>query len=303
MNAILVGSFVANEVQGSELVHRLVEQAAAAYADHLAVVFGNETLTYQQLNDQAEALSQTLLREAPEAELIGISSTRNLALIVRVLAILKSGKAYLPLDPGYPAARLQQIITDSGICFGLAGGEDVSVMESHGLRVIPTPTGADFSSRLIARPGPLACVLYTSGSTGKPKGVQVQHESAVNFLRCQLAHGAAQPGVNSSLFSPLSFDVSFQEIFVPLVTGGTIYPLPDAVRLDSNQLLQFLIGTGINRAFLPYGALQYLAEAANAESCYPTALREVITGSEVIRLTPSITRFFAAMPEIGRAHV
>ena len=296
MNAILVGSFVANEVQGSELVHRLVEQAAAAYADHLAVVFGNETLTYQQLNDQAEALSQTLLREAPEAELIGISSTRNLALIVRVLAILKSGKAYLPLDPGYPAARLQQIVTDSGICFGLAGGEDVSVMESHGLRVIPTPTGADFSSRLIARPGPLACVLYTSGSTGKPKGVQVQHESAVNFLRCQLAHGAAQPGVNSSLFSPLSFDVSFQEIFVPLVTGGTIYPLPDAVRLDSNQLLQFLIGTGINRAFLPYGALQYLAEAANAESCYPTALREVITGSEVIRLTPSITRFFAAMP-------
>lgn len=121
MNAILVGSFVANEVQGSELVHRLVEQAAAAYADHLAVVFGNETLTYQQLNDQAEALSRTLLREAPEAELIGISSTRNLALIVRVLAILKSGKAYLPLDPGYPAARLQQIVTDSGICFGLAG--------------------------------------------------------------------------------------------------------------------------------------------------------------------------------------
>ncbi|AWM32568.1 polyketide synthase [Hymenobacter nivis] len=296
MDAILVGGLVTNEAQGPELVHRLVEQAAATYADRPAVVFGNQALTYQQLNDQAEALSQTLLREAPDAGLIGISSTRDLDLIVRVLAILKSGKAYLPLDPGYPAARLQQIITDSGIRFGLASGDDVSVMESHGLQVISALTSADFSSRLIARPGPLACVLYTSGSTGKPKGVQVRHESAVNFLRCQLAHGVAQPGVNSSLFSPLSFDVSFQEIFVPLVTGGTVYPLSDAVRLDSNQLLRFLIDAGINRAFLPYGALQYLAEAADAESCYPTALREVITGSEVIRLTPLITRFFAAMP-------
>ncbi len=294
MNPAFVEGPGAGDAQQALLVHHLFEQAAAVHAARVAVVFGDEALTYQQLNDQAEALSQTLLREAPDADLIGISSARDLALIVGVLAILKAGKAYLPLDPGFPAARLQQIITDSGVRSALASAADAPVLERHGLRAI-TAAGGD-GPRLVARPGPIACVLYTSGSTGKPKGVRLRHESLVNLLRCQLGHGVSQPGVKSLPFSPLGFDVSFQEIFVPLVTGGTLYLVDDAVRLDAGQLLRFIVDTGINRVQLPYVVLQYLAEAAAAEQRYPITLREVITGGELIRITPLIASLFAALP-------
>ncbi len=298
MNVVSVDGHGMREAQGPlPLVHHMFEQAAATHAARVAVAFGAGALTYRQLNDEADALSQILLREAPDEELIGLSTTRSPAMIVGALAILKAGKAYLPLDPGYPGPRLQQIIADSGVRSCLAPAADARVLGDQGLRIIPAGAlPGNAPARPVARQGLIACVLYTSGSTGQPKGVRLRHESLVNLLRCQLAHGVAQPGVNSLPFSPLVFDVSFQEIFLPLVTGGTLHLVDDAVRLDASRLLHFLIDAGINRVQLPYVVLQYLAEAAATEQCYPVALREVITGGELIRITPLIASLFAALP-------
>ena len=299
MDAILVGGFVTNEAQGPELVHHLVEQAAATYADRPAVVFGNRTLTYQELNDQAEALSQTLLREAPDAELIGISSTRDLDLIVRVLAILKSGRAYLPLDPTYPEQRLQQLVGSARLEICLVPAVETVLFAGLGLRTLAClPGGPGRPGGPAARPpGELAYVLFTSGSTGTPKGVCMGHRPLVNLLQWQQRRSAATTGTRTLQFAPLGFDVSFQEIMATLSTGGTLVLVADELRLDFARLLAFIAQQSINRLFLPFVALQYLAEVAVSTQQFPASLAEVMTAGEQLKITPQIAAFFTALPD------
>src|SRR5690606_21287120 len=140
-----------------------------------------------------------------------------------------------------------------------------------------------------------ACVLYTSGSTGKPKGVCVPHRGLVNFLLWQKDHSKAGPGLRTSQFCHLGFDVSIEEIFVPLITGGTLYLMDDPIRLDSGNLLRFIEKNGIHRMYLPYVELQYLAEEAIKENFFPPSLREVITGGELLKVTPQIATLFNSL--------
>jgi amino acid adenylation domain-containing protein len=278
------------------LVHHLVEQAISAHQQRVAVVFGTEKITYSQLNERADALCQAVLHHAPQADLIGISATRSIEMVVGVLAILKAGKAYLPLDPAYPQQRLQQLVTDSRVTACVATDADKSMFESLGLTVVLSSEEHRYPQQVVSQQNPTACVLYTSGSTGKPKGVCLSHAGLINLLNWQLAHSVAAVGLNTLQFCHLSFDASFQELFVPLLSGGTVYLIDDTYRLDAGRLLQFIDTEGVSRVFLPYVVLQYVAETADAERRYPQALVEVITGGELLKITPQIARFFAALP-------
>ncbi|GAB3222901.1 amino acid adenylation domain-containing protein [Spirosoma arcticum] len=278
------------------LLHHLVEWAAQVHGERTAVVFGDQRITYRQLNERADALCQAVLHCAPDADLIGVSTSRTIELVIGVLAILKSGKAYLPLDPAYPAQRLHQLITDSGVAACLTTGTDVPTFESLGLTVIRSENDHAYAHQPVRQQNPTACVLYTSGSTGKPKGVCLGHAGLINLLNWQLIHSEAKVGLNTLQFCHLSFDASFQEIFVTLLSGGTLYLIDDTYRLDAGRLLHFIETTPIHRVFLPYVVLQYVAETADAEQRYPTELREVITGGELLKITPQIARFFAQLP-------
>ena len=278
------------------LVHHLVGRAAQTYQERVAVVCGDQQLTYRELNERADRLSRAVLHYAPGTDLIGVSSSRSIDMIVSVLAILKSGKAYLPLDPGYPEQRLHQLIADSKLTTCLATATDLSTFERLGLTVILSENKDDYPHQTVSVQNSTACVLYTSGSTGKPKGVCLGHAGLINLLNWQLAHSEANVGLNTLQFCHLSFDASFQEIFVTLLTGGTLYLIDDAYRLDAGRLLQFIDTTPIHRVFLPYVVLQYVAEAADAGPHYPTRLLEVITGGELLKITPQIARFFDHLP-------
>ncbi|WP_080239149.1 type I polyketide synthase [Spirosoma rigui] len=285
------------------LVHHLVEQAVKAHQERVAVVFGNEKITYDQLNQRADALCQAVLHQAPDADLVGVSATRSLDMVVGVLAILKAGKAYLPLDPAYPRQRLQQLVTDSGLTVCVATEVDRATFEPLGLAVVLPGRDLPATKQTVLRQNPIACVLYTSGSTGKPKGVCLGHAGLINLLNWQLTHSAAAAGLRTLQFCHLSFDASFQELFVPLLSGGTLYLVDDSYRLDAGRLLQFIDTERISRVFLPYVVLQYLAETADAEQKYPTALVDVITGGELLKITPQIARFFAALPNCTLTNV
>ncbi|MGI4835689.1 MAG: amino acid adenylation domain-containing protein [Janthinobacterium lividum] len=279
------------------LIHELFEQAVAAYGALPAVVFEDEQLSYQQLNERADALCQAILHAAPAAELIGISTARGLGMVVGLLAILKAGKAYLPLDPTYPTQRLQQMLADSGLTTCLAVRAEHPVFAQLGLVVVATDEPFySATHQVVEQYNPVACVLYTSGSTGQPKGVCLGHASLLNLLRWEITHSVAGTGVRALQFCHLSFDVSIREIFVALLSGSTLYLVDDSYRLDSGRLLKFLIEQRINWLYLPYVALQYLAEAAEAEQQYPTELREVLTGGELLKITLQIARFFTALP-------
>src|SRR5690554_1656334 len=275
------------------LLHQLFENAEKLFSDEKAVVFEGQAITYNELNKKASLLSYAILKAAEQEEIIGLSTTRSLEMLIGLLAILKAGKSYLPLDSSFPESRLGQIVTSSKVKVCVALSYEEKVFKNLGLEVVASDVTYDhLPVQAPEDQTPNAAVFYTSGSTGKPKGVCVPHSGLVNFLLWQKEHSKAAPHLRTLQFCHLGFDVSVEEIFVPLITGGTLYLITDNYRLDSGNLLDFIVKNSINRMYLPYVELQYFAEEANRENIYPKSLVEVITGGELLKITPQIATFF-----------
>ena len=203
------------------LIHHLVERAIQAHPERVAIVFGDRQITYRQLNERADALCRSILHYAPDADLIGVSSSRSIGMIISVLAILKAGKAYLPLDPAYPEQRLRQVVADAQLTTCLTPSADLPVFQKVGLHGIDPEAVHVYADRAVANQGSIAYVIYTSGSTGKPKGVVVGHRSAVHYLQSSIRAYATTNSHNSGSFVHLSltFDASVTALFLPLLTG------------------------------------------------------------------------------------
>ncbi|NRF38224.1 polyketide synthase [Pedobacter foliorum] len=286
-----------SNTQNELLIHKLFDITARDFPETTAVIFGEKSITYFELNKRAESLANVILNQTNDQEIIGISATRSIEMIIGLLAILKAGKAYLPLDPTYPEHRLLQIKEDSKVstCISLSNEYDIFIKLE--LDVISSDKSyAETPLKPIFSQSENGCILYTSGSTGKPKGVCLGHKSLSNFLKWQKNNSLNGEGVKALQFCHLSFDASFQEIFVPLTTGSTLYLINDDYRLDGAKLLDFIISNDINKAFLPYVTLQYLTEAAAKEHIFPISLKELITGGELLKITHTIREFFSSIP-------
>ncbi|MFD0793015.1 amino acid adenylation domain-containing protein [Mucilaginibacter litoreus] len=286
------------EDQGGEvLIHQLFEQQAKKHPHITAVQFGDEKITYAQMDARANELARVIANTSPQGLVIGISATRSIATIISLFAVLKAGKAYLPLDPGFPAERLQDIIADSGMDTCLAPDKDTEVFTGIVKNVIvndgPVPVNNPPAEVLKTR---IAYIIYTSGSTGKPKGVCVGHEGPVNLIKW---NSQITPylgvGHRTLQFSPLIFDASVMEIFCTLCTGGTLVLVEDEIRIDPLRLLKYIDKQQINRLIITFVALQYLTEAADAEQYFPQSLKDVISAGEQLKITPQIARFFKAL--------
>jgi len=278
------------------LIHHLFELQKNETPTAIAVVFGDATLTYSQLDHRANKLASAILASSPGSLIVGVSTSRTVETIVSVLAILKAGKAYMPLDPDYPQERLQQIITDSGVDLCLAPAAQQQIFEALSVNVLNTNEVFEAANQIVPTTGSAAYVLYTSGSTGTPKGVSMGHAALANLLSWQKNNSISTTDINTLQFAPLTFDVSFQEIFSTLTTGGTLVLVDDDLRVDPYRLLRYIEEHSVNRIFLPFVVLQYLTEAADAEQFFPACLKEVMTAGEQLKITPQIVRFFNALP-------
>ena len=280
-------------------IDTLFEQQAQLSPEAQAVSFQGESLSYQELDGRANQLAHYLQDQGVTVNsLVGICLDRSINLIVSVLAILKAGAAYLPLDQAYPADRLRLMIEDSAV--------PVIITQKHLDETLPS-TGEkriflDCEAACIAHfpdsqpskqttPDSLAYVIYTSGSTGKPKGVAMPHCSLVNLLNWQKQQ-FKNPQARTLQFTPISFDVSFQEIFSTLISGGTVVLIGDADRRNSETLLAYLCENSVERLFLPFIALQNLAEAATTTLKLPVRLQEIITAGEQLKITRSMVSLF-----------
>jgi amino acid adenylation domain-containing protein len=213
-----------------------------------------------------------------------------------MLAIVANGAAYLPLDPNYPQERLSVMIEDAQPLLAVVDKPLQARLPEGGVYVPREALSGNAREHWsVKRSGALAYVLFTSGSTGRPKGVAMRTASVAALLEWQRAHARLGKPARTLQFAPLGFDVSFQEIFSTLQTGGTLILPTAAERRDPWALLELLQRERIERLFLPYVSLQALADVAQ-DACVP-CLADVITAGEQLRITPAIRAWFATLPE------
>ncbi len=276
---------------GNRPVHASFEHQAAVRPDDVAIVFGDTCVTYGQCDRRANQLSHLIgSRCVSEDALVAICLERSIDQILAVVAVLKAGAGYLPLDPAYPVERLAFMMKDSAASLLLTQKSLENRLPPLNAEVIYLDAidHDDFSEDAprLDSADPLAYVIYTSGSTGRPKGVVMPHGPLFNLLTWQ--RQVFPDPARTLQLAPLSFDVSFQEIFSTWDTGGTLVLVPEPLRRDPVRLWRLIVEERIERLFLPFVALQQLAEVATGEC----ALRNVITAGEQLRITPQIRRMF-----------
>lgn len=268
----------------------------------LAVADSSTKLTYGDLAAWIACIRR-LLGEVGVApgDTVAVSGPRCAAVVAAMWAVVGAGATYLPLDSNYPPKRLARMLTDSGAKVLLHAGP---AAEMPGLRTARIPdlseadrTAASGLSFVTCSPDAPVYVIYTSGSTGQPKGVALPHSCIDNMAHWQRHHSVRQ-NLRTAQFAPLNFDIWFQEVLSTLCGGGSLVIMPEALRQDPIELLEWLAREQIERVFLPCVGLHMLATAATAfASLGNLALREINTSGEQLVCTPAIRDFFHRLPE------
>ncbi|MEU3187610.1 amino acid adenylation domain-containing protein [Streptomyces sp. NPDC006923] len=273
--------------------------------DATALVTGDRELTYAELDAYAAALAAELRERHPlppgddRPRCVALHFDPSVEHVVALLALARLNLTIVPLDPAYPPALLRQILDQvEPLCVLLAPGGEAALdaVTPGGPPRHPVVLSAAAAPEPPAHHGRPLYTLFTSGSTGTPKGVQVPDSTVCNLLRWQRESGGLAGPAVTQQFSMLSFDVSFQEIFGTLCGGGRLHLVRPGWRQDGPALLAQLEEAGVERVFMPYVALQLLAEHAVHLGRYPSRLREVVTAGEQLVCTDAIRRWFAGLP-------
>lgn len=249
----------------TELLHQLFEKQAILTPEAEAVWWQGIRLTYVELDNESNRLANLLQKKGVRpGTLVGISLARDPYLLIAVLAVLKAGAAYVPLDPNYPQDRLQYMVVDSKTRFILTQRDFASRFEKCDAECFYLEdVKAALADMPVSKPDliapshqSLAYVIYTSGSTGQPKGVMISHGSIVNLIRWSLSY-FSQEELRRVLFSTsLNFDISLFEMHAPLAAGGccviveSILSLLDSDSADLNISLINTVPSGVKEAFL-----------------------------------------------------
>jgi amino acid adenylation domain-containing protein len=287
---------------------RLFDQRCLTTPDRPAVEYQGQPLTYAELNRRVDRIAHRLAGWDVSGSVVGVAVDRSFWLPVAILATLRAGAAYLPLDVGYPSARLAFMMEDSGLSVlltqrSIAAGLPVPSMTRTVLLDEQDPVSGKEPTPGAARAwsGPstddLAYVMYTSGSTGVPKAVGMPHGPMSNLITWQCTASSCGAGSRTLQYSAASFDASFQEMFSTWVSGGCLMLVDEDIRRDPYRLLQFIADKHVNRIFMPFVALQALACAAQDRRLFPSSLREVITAGEPLHVTPALREFFTELPD------
>ena len=292
------------EYPQTHCVHEVVEAQAEKTPDAPAIIFDDQQITYRELNERANQLAHYLVSMdvGPESR-VGICLERSFAMLTAVLGVLKAGGAYVSLDPSYPAERLRFMMQDADISILLTERQLQERFGAHDCRMVlldadqhsfDRESTANVSSGVT--PDNLVYVIFTSGSTGRPKGVMMSHRALANLLSWQVETYPNEAAARTLQFTSLSFDVSFQEIFSTWWSGGALILITDELRRDPAALLELIVEQEITRLFMPFAALQNLAEAAASSSLLPTRLQQFITAGEQLQIGGQVADFFGRLP-------
>ena len=278
-------------------LHGLVEAQVARTPDAPAVVFGETTLSYAELNARADDLANRLAARGvgPETR-VGVCLERSTELVVALLAIVKAGGAYVPIDPSYPADRRRFMLDDAQVAILLTCSRIAeSAPEPERTPILLVDSLARIAATSVpqhrAKADHLAYVIFTSGSTGRPKGAMNAHRGIVNrLLWMQEAYGLG-PSDRVLQKTPFSFDVSVWEFFWPLMTGATLVVAPPGAHQDPAAIATLIERYGITTIHFVPSMLQAFLDVLSPERC--GTLRRVICSGEA--LTAAQQRAFFAV--------
>ncbi|MEU0032351.1 amino acid adenylation domain-containing protein, partial [Streptomyces sp. NPDC006335] len=280
----------------------LFEQQVVRTPDVVAVVFGDDSLSYAELNAGANRLARHLIRLGAGPErVVALAVPRSVDMVVALLAVLKSGAAYLPIDPGYPAERIRFLLDDTRpVCLltttGTLADEGAALLlDDPGLaRVLHAYDDHDLTDAdrdVLLAPAHPAYVIHTSGTTGRPKAVAMPHGALVNLITA--TH--AEPGsARTAQFTSLSFDVSAQEILSALLTGRTLCVPDEATRRDMTAFAAWLRANEVHELYAPNLVIDALCEAAERDHLALPDLRQVVQAGEALVVGLGLREFFRA---------
>jgi amino acid adenylation domain-containing protein len=285
-------------------IRSMVEAAVQRTPEATAVIHGEQTITYRELEEQANRLAHHLISRGLQADqLVGICLQRSVEMVVALVAVFKAGGGYVSLDPQHPDERLAFMLQDSkpAVIVTHSALED-KLPAGHGAQIVRLDTDAKAIDRQSTkapatdvREEHLAYLIYTSGSTGTPKAVAMPQGVLCNLLDWQLENWTLPAAARTLQFTSLNFDVAFQEIFATLVAGGTLVLTSEAQRREPAELLRLMRDFEVERIFLPFVGLQQLAKAFETERIVPAKLRDVITAGEQLQITPQVKALFESL--------
>ena len=291
-------------------IQQLFEEQVKRVPDKIALVFEKESLTYRELNEQSNQLAKLLkeLGVKPNC-IVGIMVERTPAMLIGILGILKSGGAYLPIDPNYPEERTRFMLEDAGVELLLTqpwlnekmafNGEviilDEAMFDKGGEEVTETQLAT------VSSPNDLAYVIYTSGSTGKPKGVMVEHKSVVNLLYGMKKNYPLQADDAYLLKTAYTFDVSIPELFSGLIAGERLVILKEGYEKLPKEIINTIDhGQVTHISFVPSMLIVFLEEChARGESLEEKlkTLKYVLVAGEALR-QETVTTFYTLFKNI-----
>ncbi|MEI5640035.1 MULTISPECIES: amino acid adenylation domain-containing protein [unclassified Pseudoalteromonas] len=285
-------------------IHELFEQQAAEEPERVAVVLDETVLSYGELNARANQVAH-YLREQYQLKpdtLVGLCVERSVEMVVGILGILKAGAAYVPLDPGYPSARLDYMVQDAALEVVLTQGAGKDVLTGFSGDIVALDDTALFAQQssenidkeqLGLTANNLAYVIYTSGSTGQPKGVMIEHRALLNYqLHTQQAYGVT---VSDRIlqFSSISFDIFVEEFFGALCHGAQLILSSPVCRQGLQEFVSYCEKHHVTIVSLPTA---FWAQIVSDSKVFTnTSIRLVIVGGEALS-TATVTEHYKSFP-------
>lgn len=263
-------------------IHGAFEEQVRRAPDKAAVVFGQSSLSYLELNKRANGLAEILRSKGVGTDkIVAIMAERSLEMIVAIFGVLKAGGAYLPVDPNYPEDRIRYMLEDSGAAVVLTQRhlKEKAVTDSEVIFLDEQIVECAKNPENLSSAGDLAYIIYTSGSTGKPKGVMVEHHGIINLRNYFKRYWKVDENERMLQFASSSFDASVCEIFTSLLGGGTLYLISKDTINNLNEFEAYINEKEITIALLPPTYL------AGIEPGKLRTLKKLITGGSAITKT------------------
>ncbi len=267
------------DLKVSKNIIRDFENVVVDSPNHVALVFEEQSLTYQELNVRANQLANCLLSQGlTKEDVVGVRSSIGLDMVIAELAVLKSGGAVLCIDTKFPEARVQYMLEAANAKFFVTSENKEFLSDSEIIRVATDAeevfTSSEDNPNVEIDLDNTACIIYTSGSTGKPKGVKTPHRALRNITGWYLEEFGVTKKDHTAKYAGFSFDISNMEIVSNLVAGSTLHLIPEEIRLDMGALNSYLEKNQISIIFIPTQACELFLEQKN------NSLRYLLTGGD-----------------------